>query len=159
MKKIKKRKKAGLPTTILETKLKSTNLIKNSILPGHFRRLFTGFIDDTVNVAAGEADLYLAIHAKGCVIITKDSDMFGGHALPNVIVPSKDRKVYTLYDSLDTSQKLKISVNSVQLLASMQKNDYFGGFHGFGPALTYAAILKVQGQFKDVFNPEEVFIN
>ena len=122
--------------------------------------MFDGYIDGSVVVASGEADLYLAIHGVDCVVVTKDSDLFGGHAIPNVLVPSKDRKTYTHYNSLEITKTLKLSdANSVRLLASMQKNDYFGGFHGFGPALTYAAILKVQGQFKDVFNPEEVFIN
>jgi hypothetical protein len=39
----------------------------------------------------------------------------------------------------------------------MQKNDYFKGFHGFGPVKTYGALVKVQGQFKGDFNPQEVF--
>jgi hypothetical protein len=73
--------------------------VKNSILPGHFKRLFDGYIDDSFVVAGGEADLYLAIRGKDSVSITKDSDLFGGHLLETKLVPSKDRKLYTLFES------------------------------------------------------------
>jgi hypothetical protein len=131
--------------------------VKNSILPGHFKRLFDGYIDDSVVVAGGEADLYLAIRGKDSVSITKDSNLFGGHLLETVLVPSKDRKLYTLFESESIAKKLKLSNNSVKLLAAMQKNNYFKGFHGFGPVKTYDALVKVQGQFKGDFNPQEVF--
>jgi hypothetical protein len=91
--KIKKRTEAGLPTDILQKKLTNSNLVKNSILPGHFKRFFEGYIDDSVVVAGGEADLYVAIRGKDSVGITKDSDLFGGHLLETVLVPFKDRKL------------------------------------------------------------------